>query len=73
MQLVFHLNQGLSDVEISLRAKEAGLALVALSDSTIRKLNYNGFILGFCGDSPDEMGDGLNKLLDVMSASAQLG
>ncbi|SIS55141.1 PLP-dependent aminotransferase family protein [Neptunomonas antarctica] len=67
MQLVFHLNNTLQDSEIAQRAKEAGIALEPLSESTMRNLGYNGFILGFCGYSQDEMSDALDKLHTVFS------
>ncbi|MEJ2764645.1 hypothetical protein VV869_11880 [Photobacterium sp. MCCC 1A19761] len=66
MQLVFHLNNTWRDVDVALQAKKLGIALEQLSKSAMRELGYNGFVLGFCGYSEDEMGDALNTLLSEL-------
>ena len=67
MQLIFHLNNTLKDTEVALRAKEVGIALEPLSESTMRNLDYNGFILGFCGYTEGEMDIVLKRLLTLLS------
>jgi GntR family transcriptional regulator/MocR family aminotransferase len=67
MQLIFHLDKTLKDTEIAQRAKNIGIALEPLSESTMRNLDYNGFILGFCGYSQDEMSTALKRLHTLLS------
>ena len=67
MQLVFHLNTSLKDKEISTRAKHVGISVEALSESTMENDDYNGFILGFCSYTQDEMRTVLDKLFEVLS------
>lgn len=65
MQLVFHLNKTISDVEVAKQACAKGFNFEALSKSSMQGNQYNGFILGFCGYSEKEMRDALDCLSRV--------
>lgn len=64
MQVVFHLKEGLKDVEIAKSAAEIGVATQPLSQFATGKTGHNGLILGFCGISEEEMNPALNALKD---------
>ena len=62
MQVVFHLNEGIVDTEISVRASELGITAQPLSGFSAGNSDHNGLILGFCGYSEEEMEPALMKL-----------
>ena len=67
MQLVFHLIALLNDVTIVKRAKEKGFHFDALSQSAASNPGYNGFILGFCSYSEQEMDNAIDCLSHIVN------
>lgn len=66
MQLVFHLTAPLNDVTVVKRAKEKGFHFDALSQSAASNPGYNGFILGFCSYSEQEMDNAIDCLSHII-------
>ena len=62
MQIVFHLNEGLNDVDVSHRAAENGITVRPLSGFSALNQVQNGLILGFCGYSESQMRVALSRL-----------
>ncbi len=65
MQLVFHLTTPFKDVEIAKQAEVKGFNFNALSKSSMSQSNYNGFILGFCSYSEQDMNAAMDCLSDI--------
>lgn len=55
MQIAFYLKPPYSDIKIAEQLAGQGVRLQALSTFCARQLDYNGFLLGFCGYSEAEM------------------
>lgn len=68
MQLVFHLNQDIKDVDISRKMRIAGVELEALSESDMTGKSYNGFILGFCNYTISDIQCSLKNIHQVLSS-----
>lgn len=62
MQIAFHLDGSLRDVEIADAAELAGLSAAPLSRYCHERSDLNGLLLGFCAFSPDEMREALSLL-----------
>lgn len=62
MQVVLHLNKGIADKEISVRASELGITAQPLSGFSAGNSGHNGLILGFCGYSEEEMEPAIGTL-----------
>ena len=66
MQIVFHLKDCYSDVEISAKAIKSKLAVQPLSQFSVGHSKQNGLILGFCGYTELELGIALEILKDCI-------
>ena len=77
MQVVFHLNKGISDKEVSQKAEALGLVIQPLSRFANELSDLNGLLLGYCGFTEDELGVALQDLLRILeplrNCSASLG
>lgn len=65
MQLVLHLPDGVSDLEIARRARLAGVEIQPLSDFAAARNDgpqLNGLVLGFCASTEVELDQGLTLL-----------
>lgn len=65
MQLVLHLPDGVSDLEVARRARLAGVEIQPLSDFAAARNDgprLNGLVLGFCASTEAELGQGLTLL-----------
>lgn len=62
MQVLFHLNDGLEDKDISVPANDMGIAAQPLSRFSVAGSEHNGLVLGFCGYAEEEMEPALAKL-----------
>ncbi len=71
MQIAFHLNKELQDLDIAQRARAQGLEIEALSQYCLGQARYNGLLLGFCGFDETELAEGLKQLRLVLNASIQ--
>lgn len=71
MQIAFHLNGSLRDIEISRTAERAGLTVAPLSLYSHGKSNINGLLLGFCAFTTDELNDALHLLKQALQAAMQ--
>lgn len=71
MQIAFHLNKELQDLDIAQRARAQGVEIEALSQYCLGQARYNGLLLGFCGFDETELAEGLKQLRLVLNASIQ--
>lgn len=62
MQIAVYLPDEISDKTLSQRAAKTGLTCPALSRYYAKGPAQNGMLLGFCGFTPEEMGDGFKLL-----------
>ncbi len=70
MQVAFHLNCGLRDVDISELTLSEGVDVAPLSRFGGRASGLNGLVLGFCAYRPEEMRPALATLHGVLKRSA---
>ncbi|SLN67696.1 HTH-type transcriptional regulatory protein GabR [Falsiruegeria litorea R37] len=69
MQVAFHLRAGLDDTTLAARAKELGLNVDTLSHFCATGADYNGFLLGYCGFSIEELEQALTRLEQIFDPS----
>lgn len=62
MQVVFHLNEGFSDVAVAEKAKSLGLTVSPLSKYSAEARGVNGLVLGYCAFSESEMDEAMPAL-----------
>lgn len=69
MQVAFHLRPDLDDNILAARAQAQGLNVETLSHYCAAKAGHNGFLLGYCGFSVDELEMALSRLNQVFDPS----
>jgi GntR family transcriptional regulator/MocR family aminotransferase len=65
------LPRGVDDVAIARKAREAGVAVEALSPRYDRPTEDRGLLLGFSGHRPDQLREGVRALADVLKPILQ--
>ncbi|WP_199711786.1 MocR-like pyridoxine biosynthesis transcription factor PdxR [Alginatibacterium sediminis] len=70
MQLIFSLNSPLNDSQIASLLRRQGVDIRALSGFSQRKLTHNGLVMGFCGNTLDEIAQALEILRQVLRQQA---
>ncbi len=69
MQVAFHLRDGFDDTTLAARAQKLGLNVDALSHFCAGGADYNGFLLGYCGFSIEELEKALARLEQIFAPS----
>lgn len=70
MQVVFHLQSGLTDTDVSRRANQRGIVTEPLSIYCTSGLMYNGLILGYCGFTEPEQSLALTGLMEACEVTS---
>lgn len=70
MQIAFHLTGSVPDTERVRQAADAGLTLSALSRYAEGDQVLNGFLLGFCASTQEEMTPALRRLKHLLDSPA---
>lgn len=68
MQIAFHLRDGLYDTALAARAQDIGLNVETLSQYCAAGAEYNGFLLGYCGFSIEEIDDALGRMAQLFDS-----